>query len=106
MKMTKTTPTIMKVLGLSPVVLGGVGEEGDVVVEPGARTVGGGGVADGAVVVVATTASPGGEEKGDGESPGVRVDDTIVAVIVQCIYTKTRWCYSTLLTYTEADYRS
>ena len=75
MKMTTTTPTMMNILGLSPVVLGGVGVEGDVVVRPGGR----------AVVVVETTAIPGGEEGGDDESSGAGVDDTIVAIIV-CVH--------------------
>ena len=74
MKMTRTTPTMMKVLVSSSV---GVGEEGGTEVKPVVRMVGGEGVAEGAVI----GASPVGEEGGDGESPGPRADDTIIAVI-------------------------
>ena len=77
--MTITTPTIMKILvSSSPVVLGEVGGERGIEVKPVARMVGGEGVADSVV----TIASPDGEERGDGGSPGIRTDDTIVAVIV------------------------
>ena len=80
--MTTTTPTIMKVLGLSLVVLGGVEVEGDGVVKPGVGMLGTDGVGEGTMVVVETTASPGGEG-GDSGSPGAPVDDTIIAVIVR-----------------------
>ena len=78
MKMTVTKPTMMKVLVSS---LGGVRGEGGTEVKPGVRMLGGEGVAEGAVVLE-TTASAVGEERGDCESTGPRVDDTIVAVIV------------------------
>ena len=75
MKMTKTTPTIIKVLVSSPV---GVGEEGGTEVKPVVRMVEGEGVAEGAVIVE-IIASPVGEEGRDGESPGVIITATIVA---------------------------
>ena len=37
---------------------------------------------EGALVVVEITSSPGGEEGGDGRSPGVLVDEVIVVVAV------------------------
>ena len=69
-----TTPTIMKILVSSPVVLGEVGGEGDVEAKPVVRMVREEGVTEGAVVVVETKNSPVGE-KGDGGSPGVIVTD-------------------------------
>ena len=79
MKMTITTPTIMKVLVSSS---DGVGGEGGVEVKPGVRLLGGVEVAEGAVIVVEITASPGREEGGDGGSPSTRVDDTIIVAVI------------------------
>ena len=58
----------------------------------------GGGVGEGAMVVVETTASPGGEERGDDESPGA--DATIIAYIHKNIILMVLW-YNT---YHKADY--
>ena len=89
MKITKTTPTIMKVLASSSVTPGGVKGEVGVEVKSVVKMLRGEGVAEGAVVVVETTASPGGEEGGDGGSPSIRVDEEIVAVaVVVYIHTK------------------
>ena len=103
--MTKTTPTIIKVVVSSPV---GVGEEGGTEVKPVVMMVGEERVAEGAVIVVEITGSPVGGE-GDSGSPGIRVDDTIVAVILY-VHKKIQRKYIDsviiLLTYTEANYRS